>query len=142
MPGGFFFDRNIPLRAVQALQVLRTDVTAHDDLFPPTEPDEAIVREVARRGEALVTRDAKMANRPRQRRVLLDAGLHVFVNADGGNLPTWEFFVLLVRHFGAMEKIIATEAPAIFFYSRTSGPRLRYVLDAGGAMVSRPRSGG
>lgn len=141
MPGGFFFDRNIPQKAVQALQVLRDDIVAHDDLFTPTEQDEVIAREVATRGAALVTRDAKMAARPRQRRVLLDSGLHVFVNADGGNLSTWDFFVLLIRHFAAIEAIVATDEPAIFFYSRSSGPRVRYWLHPDGTMRSAPRSG-
>jgi hypothetical protein len=102
----------------------------------PAEQDEVIAREVARLGHCLITRDAKMATRPRQRRVLLDAGLHVFVNADGGNLETWDFFVLLVKHFAAIERTVADEPPAIFFYTRSSAPYLRYFLTDSGEMAS------
>lgn len=103
---------------MDALKVVRDDVIAHGDLFTPDALDEVIAREVARLGHCLITRDRKMATRPRQRRVLLDAGLHVFVNADGGNLTTWDFFVVLVRHLDAMRQTVATESPAIFYFTR------------------------
>jgi predicted nuclease of predicted toxin-antitoxin system len=138
--GELFFDRNVPAKAVTALKVLRADVVGHGDLFEPAEQDEVIAREVARLGHCLVTRDARMATRPRQRRVLLDARLHVFVNADGGNLETWDFFVLLVRNFAAIERILVDEEPAIFFYTRSSAPYLRYFLTESGEMVSATRT--
>jgi hypothetical protein len=136
--GGLFFDRNVPVKAVLALKILRPEVVGHAEVFAPDERDEVIVDEVARRGWSLLTRDAKMALRPRQRRVLLDSRLHVFINADGGNLSTWDFFVLLVRHYGAIERIVATEAPAIFFYTGRYAPRRRFFLDRDGAMQSVP----
>lgn len=139
MHGGFFFDRNVPVKAVRALQVLRDDVVGHSEWFRPEERDEVIAQVVADRRHSLVTRDVKMAARPRQRRVLLDAGLHVFINADGGNLGTWDFFVLLVKNFAAMETIAKTEQPAIFFYSRATAPYLRYFLQPDGQMASAAR---
>jgi hypothetical protein len=138
--GEFFFDRNVPAKAVTALKVLRSDIVGHGDLFAPAEQDEVIAGEVARLGHCLITRDARMATRPRQRRVLLDARLHVFVNADGGNLETWDFFVLLVKYFAAIERIVTSEEPAIFFYTRSTAPYLRYFLTSSGDMASATRT--
>ena len=82
-----------------------------------------------------------MAARPRQRRVLLDSGLHVFINADGGNLGTWDFFVLLIKHFAAMERVAQTEPPAIYFFTRAATPYLRYFLLPDGEMGSARKPG-
>ncbi len=137
MPG-YFFDRNVPVKAVQALKVLRSDVIGHGELFLPAEQDEVIARAVAQRGHSMVTRDARMAMLPRQRRVLLEARLHVFINADGGNLSTWDFFVLFVRRFADIESLVQTADPGIFFYTRSTAPYLRYFLHDSGEMGSSP----
>jgi PIN like domain len=124
--GALFFDRNVPLRAVRALKVVRDDVIEHGELFAQDERDEVIAQQLAQLGHTLVTRDAMMARRPRQRRVLLDAGLHVFVNVDGGNLRLWDFFVVLVRHLDAIQRTVENEPPAIFFFTKTHAPYLRF----------------
>jgi hypothetical protein len=72
---------------------------------------------VAARGLIVIGRDKHIRSRPEEYRQLREAGLRVFRIGGKRDESTWEWLKRIVRHWDAMEDIIANRGPGPWFYA-------------------------
>jgi len=71
---------------------------------------------VAHRDLIAIGRDRKIRTRPGERELIHDFGLRVFRVGGTKDLPTWEWLKRIVRHWDAMESIVADRPDGPWFY--------------------------
>jgi hypothetical protein len=78
-------------------------VHAHDDLFPQDTDDDVWLREAARRGWIVLTRDDRIRYRPGEQREIIEAGLACFCLNPTKGMTAEEWADVLVK---ALPKIL------------------------------------
>ena len=89
----------------------------------PSDKDHLWIPVAAAAGWVVLMRDRRIRTRFRERQALLDGGLRSFCLTQSGNSSKWDILTLLVRHWGAIERV-GNEEPGPYIYSVTqSGVR-------------------
>ena len=105
----------------KALAIARTDSIHIGHALIPECPlgclDPDWIPAVAARELVVIGRDRRIRTKPVEIALLRDAGLRVFWIAGKRDLPTWDWLVRLVRHWGAMERTIEDRGPGPWFYA-------------------------
>ena len=91
----YFSDRDLGRRFPEVLVAAGVRVQRHDEHFGPETPDEAWIREVARRGWVAITRDGRIRYSPLALAVLQKSGARLFVIV--GKLTTDEAIAVFLR---------------------------------------------
>jgi hypothetical protein len=72
---------------------------------------------VAARGFVVIGRDKRIRTKPQELEQLRDAGLRVFWIGGKRDLPTWDWLRRLVRHWDAIEEVVADRGAGPWFYA-------------------------
>jgi hypothetical protein len=111
-PARWFFDEN-SLGVALALRHVRGDVTwpgAPDDLVPAGARDTEWLPVVGAAKLVVLTRDKRIRTRPVEREALLRHGVRACFLTSGGNLDMFAQLRLWLRHWDAIEELVATVA--------------------------------
>ena len=126
----FYADEMI-LGLGQSLAAARRDVIYCGHPLIPECPrgilDDQWIPLVANRGLIALTRDRHIRTRPAEKLAVKESGLRRFVITVKKDIGTWGWLVLMVRHWDAIEKVIA---------ERPTGPWLYAVNQSGVAPIS------
>jgi hypothetical protein len=76
---------------------------------------------VAGRGLIVIGRDKRIRTKPQEIALLREAGLRVFWIAGKQDRSTWDWLRRLVRHWDAMEAVIANRGGGPWFYAINEG---------------------
>lgn len=79
--------------------------------------DPVWIPEIAARNLTVIARDRRIRSKPGELALLKLHGLRVFWIAGKKDLATWDYLVLTVRHWNAIEKTCATRGPGPWFMS-------------------------
>jgi len=104
--------------------MLSGDFEWHDDLFDRGALDEDWVPQVAAMGMTVLTRDKSMHEYPAGQEALARSGAVVICNSDGGCLNAWDFVVLLLRRWQAIQGVAEAREPGLYFYTAVRNPYL------------------
>lgn len=116
----FFVDEN-SLAVAKALACVRDDVTdpgAPGGLVAQGTKDPALLPVIGQYGLVLLTRDKNIRLAPAERRLLLERNVRACFLTSGGNLNRFEQLRLWLRHWDAIERLIAA-VPAPWLASVT-----------------------
>lgn len=104
----------------KALEAARKDVirVGHRSIpeCPLGTPDPVWMAVVAQRGLVVIGRDKHIRSRPGEREVLRSQGLKVLRIGGATDLTTWEWLGRFVRHWQAIEDVIASRPSGPWFY--------------------------
>lgn len=116
----FFVDRSLGGKwVVEALRGVGAQVVVHDDVFDQNAPDVEWLRETARRGWVVLTKDGAMRRNPHELAMIRVARARVFT-LSRQDLTGHEMAALLVKELAGMRKrATATEPPFVFSISRS-----------------------
>ncbi|MGH2652816.1 MAG: hypothetical protein ACRDHV_00460 [Actinomycetota bacterium] len=84
-------------------------VYAHDDLFPQDTDDEVWLREAARRGWIVLTRDDRIRYRPGEQKAILEAGVACFCLNPTKGMKADGWAEVLVRALPRILSVAAAE---------------------------------
>lgn len=116
-PGGvapliFFLDRNLGKYTIaEALRGAGARVEVHEDHFPRNAQDEEWLREVARRGWIILTKDKRIRYRSNERTALMQANGRAFVIVARGDILAPIVADILVRALPAISRFVTRHAP-------------------------------
>lgn len=84
-------------------------VHAHDDLFAQDVDDEVWLKEAARRGWVVLTRDDRIRYRPGEQRAIIEAGVACFCLNPTKGMTAAEWAEALARALPRILQIVAAE---------------------------------
>ena len=108
----FFLDRNLGRYTIaEALREAGADVEIHDDHFPNDAKDEEWLREVARRGWVILTKDKRIRYRSNERTALMQADGRAFVIIAQGDISAHIVAEILVRALPSIRRFVTRHTP-------------------------------
>lgn len=120
----FYCDESV-LGLGKALESARKDtIYVGHKLIPECELgalDPDWIPEVAARDLIVIARDRHIRSKPQELAALREAGLRVFWIGGKKDMSTWDWLTRLVRHWGALERVISERGAGPWFYSVNEG---------------------
>jgi len=105
-------------------------VHAHDDLFPQDTDDDVWLREAARRGWIVLTRDDRIRYRPGEQREIIEAGLACFCLNPTKGMTAEEWADALVKALPKILEIAATAKKKGYIKGVNRQGKIRHLFPA------------
>lgn len=113
-------------------------VHAHDDLFPQDTDDEVWLREAARKGWIVLTRDDRIRYRPGEQRAIIEAGVACFCLNPTKGMIAQEWAEALVTALPKILEVAASEKRSGYIKGVNRHGRVRHLFPAMRRRAGRP----
>lgn len=110
------------------LRQVHAVVHAHDDLFPQDTDDEVWLREAARKGWIVLTKDDRIRYRPGEQRAIVEAGVACFCLNPTKGMTAHEWAEALVTALPRILEMAATEKRRGYIKGVNRQGRIRHLF--------------
>ncbi|MGH8879912.1 MAG: hypothetical protein ACRD0P_21600, partial [Stackebrandtia sp.] len=128
----FYFDADV-LGLAKTVCRLRSDMTYPGDpgatikrrerppcvVVSPAVKDPVWIRQVAREGWLIITRDKRIRDHPAELRAVTDAGAKMVTLASADARDAWSQLEILMSQWRGIDRLVSEEGPFIYTASRT-----------------------
>jgi hypothetical protein len=120
------------------LREIHPAVHAHDDLFPQDTDDEVWLREAARKGWIVLTRDDRIRYRPGEQQAIIEAGVACFCLNPTKSMTAEEWADALVTALPRILEVAASEGRTGYIKGVNRHGRVRHLFPANQRRRGRP----